>query len=282
MDGPVDYRYVIAGILIFFGVMELAFATFHSREKVTKRDLYIEVIATGLLFILINPAVIFIAPVIWEEFFPGSKNSLGYLSWGAMVLILIVADDMLQYWWHRACHTFRWMYNWHRAHHSGAYMGVRVVYRNNFFYMALIPIQWITAVLIHLGFGPVYAIYVSVKYLVIVGAHSTVKWDQWLLRQPGLAPLVWVLQRTISTPATHFAHHGKHKSDGVTNYKGNYGNLFFFWDVLFGTAKISQTYPQEFGLEDISAKSWQHEMFWPICRDREEDNVVAPSNVPID
>ncbi len=72
----------------------------------------------------------------------------------------------------------------------------------------------------------------------------------------------------ITTPAAHAAHHGKHAGDGVTHGKGNYANLFFFWDVLFGTAKLTRRAPTQFGIEKVDPKSWRHEMFWPLWRDR--------------
>ena len=75
---------------------------------------------------------------------------------------------------------------------------------------------------------------------------------------------MWVVERTISTPATHSAHHGKHVSDGVTNYKGNFGNLLFFWDVLFGTAKITRRYPDEIGVENLPETTVAEQLIWPL------------------
>lgn len=79
---------------------------------------------------------------------------------------------------------------------------------------------------------------------------------------------MWVVERLISTPATHSAHHGKHLDDGVTNYKGNYGNLLFFWDVLFGSAKITRKYPEQFGVENLDPMSAGEQLLWPLVRDR--------------
>ena len=41
---------------------------------------------------------------------------------------------------------------------------------------------------------------------------------------------MWVVERVISTPATHAAHHGFSESDGVTHYHGNFGNFLFLWE----------------------------------------------------
>ena len=41
-----------------------------------------------------------------------------------------------------------------------------------------------------------------------------------------------------------------HNDDGIGHYKGNFGNLLFVWDVLFGTAQITRRYPAKVGLPD--------------------------------
>jgi sterol desaturase/sphingolipid hydroxylase (fatty acid hydroxylase superfamily) len=102
--------------------------------------------------------------------------------------------------------------------------------------------------------------------LVIIAAHSDVPWDRPLYRVRWLSPVMWAVERTISTPATHSAHHGKYASDGITNYKGNFGNLLFFWDVLFGTAKITRRYPTEIGVENLPPVTAAEQLAWPLFR----------------
>jgi sterol desaturase/sphingolipid hydroxylase (fatty acid hydroxylase superfamily) len=141
-----------------------------------------------------------------------------------------------------------------------------VVYRNNVFYYLMMPGIWLSGMLIYLGGGWVYAVYLPIKMAVIIGAHSDVRWDQKLYDIPWLSPVMWVVERTISTPATHSAHHGKHADDGVTHYKGNYGNLLFLWDVIFGTAKITRRYPHKFGVENLPDTTAAEQLFWPLVR----------------
>lgn len=148
-------------------------------------------------------------------------------------------------------------------------MSVRVTYRNNFFYYMLMPGLWLAGFALYFGFGLVYSIYVITKLTVILGAHSAWRWDEPLYRIPALRPVMWVVQRTISTPATHWAHHAITNDDGIGHYKGNFGNLLFFWDVLFGTAHITQQYPAEVGLEGdkkYGHEQWNHQMFFPVLQ----------------
>ena len=199
---------------------------------------------------------------------PEAAGSLSDIPWYAGVGLFLLFDDMTQYWWHRISHSVKWLYELHRPHHDAEYMSIRIVYRNNVFYYLLMPGLWFSGALIYLGLAKVYAAYIVVKMLVISAAHSDVRWDKPLYEMRWLSPVMWVVERVISTPSTHSAHHGQHLADGVTHYKGNYGNLLFFWDVLFGTAKITRRYPDSVGVENLEPVSAAHQLFWPIVRDR--------------
>lgn len=261
-----DPKLIVLAIFLGFGALEILTRRFHDPARSGGRDIAIELISTLTIILITVPAIFYGAAFIAGRVAPGSEGALSHWPWWAMAGVLLVVDDMTQYWWHRASHSFPWLYNLHRAHHSGGYMSVRIAYRNNLFYYALMPGIWASAVLVHLGFGAVYAVYLIIKMSVIFGAHSSWRWDEALYRLPLARSLMWVIERTISTPATHAAHHGQHAEDGVTHYKGNYGNLLFFWDVLFGTAKITRRYPEQYGIEGLDPVTWKRELFWPLVR----------------
>lgn len=204
---------------------------------------------------------------------PGMQGTLADLPWWAMVGLLLLADDLTQYWWHRLSHS-PLLWPLHRAHHSAQYMSIRVTFRNNFFYYLMMPGLWFAGALLYLGVGGmVYALYIVVKLSVILGAHCAWRWDEALYRIRALRPLMWVVQRTISTPATHWAHHAITNADGVGHYKGNFGNLLFLWDVIFGSAHITQHFPPQVGLRDdqlFGPERWYRQMFYPLFQsDRE-------------
>jgi|TARA_B110000240_G_scaffold137191_1_gene152013 sterol desaturase/sphingolipid hydroxylase (fatty acid hydroxylase superfamily) len=56
-------------------------------------------------------------------------------------------------------------------------------------------------------------------------------------------------------------HHGLSGDDPTTNYKGNYGNMFFFWDILFGTAKIARQYTHSYGVEGMRKQNGANNCF---------------------
>lgn len=256
----------IAILAIYFGfvVLELWRSDFFAKAEQSRDDGIVEVVSTVVLLGLTQPTVLFASAGLASLVAPQYAGALADLNIFAAIALFLVLDDMMQYWWHRASHSTKWLYNLHRAHHNAKYMSVRLVYRNNLFYYMMMPGIWLSGVLIYLGLGWVYAGYIVVKLLVITGAHSDVAWDKPLYDIKWLSPVMWVVERTISTPATHHAHHGRHYDDAATHYKGNFGNLLFFWDLLFGTAKITRSYPQSYGVENLPATSLGEQLAWPL------------------
>lgn len=255
-------------LLIFAGfiLLEVAYTNLFKKSGQTWSDVVVEIVSTGSLSLLIQPLVMAGGLALGAVFFSGYQGVLEAWPFAAVFVLFLLFDDLSQYWWHRLSHTVPWLYKLHRPHHNAGYLSIRAVYRNNLFYYLMMPGLWFSGVLIYLGGGWVYAFYIVLKMAVIFGAHSDVRWDRRLYASKWLSPIMWVVERTISTPATHSAHHGKHIADGVTHYKGNYGNLLFFWDVLFGTAKITRKYPEEFGVENLPETTASEQLFWPLVR----------------
>jgi sterol desaturase/sphingolipid hydroxylase (fatty acid hydroxylase superfamily) len=270
-------------LLIFLGfaAAEWLRGRFRSPHE-TSEDAPLEGVMTMLFAAAIYPGILLLVGSLAQRYVPEQAGSLSHLPVWVMIGLLLLADDLTQYWWHRASHS-PLMWPLHRAHHSAPYMGIRVVYRNNFFYYAMMPGLWISAYLVFLGLAPVYPWYLLVKMLVIFGAHSELRWDEVLYRHRWLHPLAWIVERTISTPATHYAHHAMTQNDGIGHYKGNYGNLLFFWDVLFGTARITRRYPARCGLYDdvvYGPEKWAVQLFYPLFRSKREQSVLSGESAP--
>lgn len=266
---------LILCIFAFFALMEALRGGFFRKKEQRTKDAIVEFVSTAMLLMVTQPMILLLSFSLMSWAFPGAENSLAALPVILQIGLLLIGDDMLQYWWHRLSHSTPWLYSLHRPHHDAQYMSVRIVYRNNIFYYAMMPGIWVSGILIYLGLGWVYAGYIVVKLLVITGAHSSFRWDEKLYQIPWISPIMWVVERTISTPATHSAHHGRHATDPATHYKGNYGNLLFFWDVLYGTAKITRSYPKLFGVENLPDVGVGEQLLWPVIRRRREDKQKA-------
>lgn len=274
------YTWVVVAIYFGFGLIELLRSDLLRKPEQCRHDAIVETVSTLLLVMVTQPGIILLVHWLGLRLFPDDQGALADIGVLPALALFLVFEDMMQYWWHRASHSVGWLYNLPRAHHNACYMSVRLVYRNNIIYYALMPSLWFAGVLIYLGLGWFYAGYVIVKMLVIIGAHSDVAWDAPLYRRKWLSPLMWVVERTISTPATHHAHHGRHASDPAVHYKGNYGNLLFFWDVLFGTARITRRYPQHYGVENLPDATLGQQLLWPIFPENRDLAHRVPGAAP--
>lgn len=269
MSDEVISKLVPATVLLILGIIE-AFGGLYFDGKRTRNDYSIELISLVTLPVLIQPGIFLFLFWIGNNWFSQYDNSLIAIGFGWHILAFLVLDDMMQYWWHRLSHVNRTMWKLHRPHHVIEEMGVLVTYRNAMMYYALMPGIWFSGILIFLGMGYAYLFYLPIKLTVILFAHSETKWDRFLYKYPILNPIAWVVERTISTPSTHFAHHGLTAEDGVSHPNGNFGNLLFIWDIIFGTAKITRQYPTKFGAWNQINEPWYVQFMFPFIKSKDE------------
>ena len=256
-------KLIPVSVLLFLGIIE-ALGGLYFNDRRTKNDFSIELLSLITLPTLIQPGIFLFVLWFMGASFPGLEDYYITSSLWWQVVAFLILDDLTQYWWHRLSHINKKMWKLHRPHHVVEEMGVLVTYRNAVLYYAFMPGIWFSAVLIYLGMGYVYLFYLPIKLIVILLAHSETKWDKFLYRYKILSPLAWIIERTISTPSTHFAHHGLTAEDGVSHPNGNYGNLLFIWDIIFGTAKITRKYPSKFGAWNQLKEPWYIQLFFPL------------------
>jgi sterol desaturase/sphingolipid hydroxylase (fatty acid hydroxylase superfamily) len=262
-------KLIPATVLLVLGVLE-ALGGLYFNDRRTRNDFTIELVSLVTLPTLIQPGIFLLVVFGMSALFPQWENLFIASGFWWHILAFLLLDDLTQYFWHRLSHVNRTMWKLHRPHHVVEEMGVLVTYRNAVLYYALMPGIWFSAMLVYLGMGYAYLFYIPVKLTVILLAHSETKWDRFLYRYPVLHPLAWVVERIISTPSTHYAHHGLTADDGISHPNGNYGNLLFLWDVLFDTAKITRRYPERFGAWNQVKEPWYVQLLFPIIRSRDE------------
>ena len=162
----------VTAIFLAFGLAEVLIGKFFATEA-GREDNRLDV-AVGIMFPLVLGSVIASANALCTWLIPEARGAWAHWPLWAMIATLLVADDLTQYWWHRLSHTSV-MWPLHRAHHSAQYMSVRVVYRNNLFYYAMMPGLWFGGALLYLGFGWTFVWYSVVKLLVIIGAPAILR-----------------------------------------------------------------------------------------------------------
>ena len=267
-------RYVALSILVFFGLIE-AFAGYWQRTQRTKGDWIQEFGGFLVLIALIKPAIVVAAIGIGQLIFPTYEYSLSDWSFWLLLPFYLFIDDVLQYWYHRSAHEYEFLWKLHRPHHQAEEMGFFVSYRNAGLYYLLMPNIWWVGIVVFLGGAKAVAAGLILKQLVIIGSHSTVKWDAPLYKSKLLRPLIKFLERIIITPAFHHAHHGKSMLDGTSDPNGNYGNMFSLWDQLFGTATFVRSYPMEYGLQKDPKDKWTANYFYPLIKSDKPHSEIA-------
>lgn len=273
--------YAVISILVTFGLLEVIAGHLH-RTRRKASDWIQEVGGFFILSVLIKPAIVVLVIWLGNVLMPEALFLWGKWSIWLMLPFYLLIDDVLQYWYHRFAHEYEWLWKLHRPHHQAEEMGFFVSYRNAALYYVLMPNIWWIGFITFMGGGKAVAIGLILKQLVIIGSHSTTTWDKYLYRYKFLNPLTTVIERIIITPAFHFAHHGKSMRDGISDPNGNYGNMFSFWDQLFGTATFTRRYPTDLGLENDPKDHWSASWFYPLITSDKAGSEIARGYVKED
>ena len=199
-----------------------------------------------------------------RSIFPGSAGRLADVGFWPSFLVLWPVVEFAHYWLHRWAHKNKWLWQLHRTHHTAIDLNVGVVFRYNVFWTMLLPQAWIGAGAIYFGLAPAFAAATLITFVVNLLTHTSFRWDLWLReRFPGSEPVWRFVERIVTLPDTHHAHHA-YGSTGHMN--GNYAVTIFAFDVLFGTARIPNLRQTKFGLANAQRFHWADELFWPVVR----------------
>jgi sterol desaturase/sphingolipid hydroxylase (fatty acid hydroxylase superfamily) len=263
----------LTALVLILGLIEFAAGLYDKRWDGNERrlDLACFVIPKLILF----PVIAFFGSKFLPYAIPDLKNLFSWVPFWWGFAILAVADDLTQYWYHRLHHEVPFLWRFHRTHHSAPYMGMAMASRQNIIYTFFFSQIYVTTTLVYLGLGFPALFVRGVKSLITTLAHSSIKWDKYFYQINVLKPIGWVMERIISTPATHHAHHADTHGDGIGHYKGNFGNMFFIWDLIFGTGIITRQYPKSYGLKTYQQEEWYAQLAWPIFKSKKEGSELS-------
>jgi sterol desaturase/sphingolipid hydroxylase (fatty acid hydroxylase superfamily) len=265
--------YGFSVLVLVLGVLEFSFGLYKKRWN--KNEKWVDIACFTIPKLVVKPLVAYYSLLVLPAILPTLKNTFDWVPflWGCA--IIAVADDLTQYWYHRLHHQVPWLWRFHRTHHSASYMGMAMASRQNIIYTLFFSQTYLTAALVYLGLGIPAIVVKGIKGTITTLAHSSIPWDKPFYQYKILHPLAWVLERTISTPATHHAHHAATTDDGVGYYKGNFGNMFFWWDIIFGTAHISRQYPKAYGISHYEGDQWYAQLAWPLFKSKVPGSELA-------
>lgn len=266
--------YGITGFMLVLGIVEFLFGLYDS-DRWNGNEKLTDVVCFAFPLIVVRPFFTYFGLKVLPLLLPGWKNTFAWVPFWWGFFILCIADDLTQYWYHRLHHQLPWLWRFHRTHHSAPYMGMSMASRQNAFYTIFFSQIYVTSALVYLGLGPAALIVHASKSMITTLAHSSIPWDKPFYQHRILNPMAWVLERVISTPATHHAHHADTTDDGIGYYKGNFGNMFFLWDVIFGTALISRKYPARYGISHYQGDQWYAQFLWPVFKSKVAGSELA-------
>jgi alkylglycerol monooxygenase len=174
-------------------------------------------IGTGIGNQCVNLAVVFLVLKwygwLWQ-FAPWQVP----ITWYSVILLLLI-QDFVFYWFHRIGHTLNIFWAAHMPHHSSEEFNLSVGVRASFT-QRLFQFMFFDWVLVLMGFAPDMVYAVAGIHLLIAFWHHT-----RLINKLG-----WV-EKIFVTPAHHRVHHGVNPQ----YLDKNFSEFLIIWDRIFGT-----------------------------------------------
>ncbi len=135
------------------------------------------------------------------------------------LLILLLLQDFIFYWFHRLGHTMNIFWAAHMPHHSSEELNLSVGIRASFT-QRLFQFLFFDWVLVLLGYSPEMVYAVAAVHLLLAYWHHT----------QVIKKLGW-FEKFFVTPSHHRVHHGVNPQ----YLDKNYSEFLIIWDKMFGT-----------------------------------------------
>ncbi|CAN5580855.1 sterol desaturase family protein [soil metagenome] len=199
------------------------------------------------IFLNILIASVFIIIFDWV-----AKNKIGLfnqveLPYIIKIIIGVIVLYFVGYWAHRLYHKWHLLWRLHRVHHNDTNMDSSTAFRAH-------PLEVLydngSVIIAGILFGLDINIIVLrwIIYMpLFIAHHSSFKFPTWIDSFFG---------KVFVTPNFHKVHH--HQYQKYTD--SNYGNVFIFWDKLFGTFKELPADQIKYGL--IEFEGAKKQSFW--------------------
>ncbi len=233
--------FIVPAFCLFFG-LEYCVARIRSKREIFNFDSSVTNISIGIAERLLN---LFIAASFYGLYQYLYER---YAWWNIpneiwVWILLLLATDLIWYWYHRLGHEINILWGAHIVHHqseefnftvSARITTLQAVVRNTFW--CILPV---------LGFRPEMVIAI----LVVHGTYSFFTHTQLVGR------VSW-LEYVFITPSLHSVHHASNEK----YLNKNYGDIFVFWDKLFGTFQQEEEKAVHGLTHPLQSKSflWQH------------------------
>ncbi len=166
-----------------------------------------------------------------------------------LIIFTLLVFDFFYYWFHRAQHTFSFLWEFHKTHHSIKNLNAIVSYHHIFEELFRIPfIVLPLAILIHID-APKLAILSSFYAVYGQFIHMNSKIN--------LGPLRFIF-------ADNYYHRIHHSIEDL-HYNKNYAAFFPVWDILFGSVHFPKNneFPKVGLVGQEQPKTLKEYLFYP-------------------
>lgn len=231
-----------APAFFIFLYLEYQYAKYKKREKIFKYESSVSNTTIGIAERLLNlfVTVAFYDLFVWvyENYALFDIPNVWY-----MWVFLLLAADFVWYWYHRLGHEINIFWAAHIVHHQSEEFNLSAAARITTIQAMIRTVFWCALPL--LGFQPMMVMVI----LVVHGMYSFFTHTQ-VIKAPKWLEYIFI------TPSLHGVHHA---SDEKYLDK-NYGDVFVFWDKMFGTFQQEEEKPKYGLTHPIGSYSflWQH------------------------
>jgi sterol desaturase/sphingolipid hydroxylase (fatty acid hydroxylase superfamily) len=202
--------------------------------------------------VLVLPVAIALGmATVWSE-----SSQVGLLyhidlpAWAELLLAILFLDLIAQYTVHYLLHHVKWMWRLHIVHHADTHVDATSGTRHH---PGDLAFRLVAASVAIVAFGIPAIFYIIYRMLTPFFGYFT----HANIRLPG--KLDRLLSYILVTPDMHKFHH--HYQAPWTD--SNFGNIFSFWDRLFGTLVYADTKDIRYGL-DIMDDSRDLDFFYQL------------------
>ena len=143
--------------------------------------------------------------------------------------IYLVVLDLFSYWYHRLSHRFGIWWELHAVHHSQRKMSLWCDDRNHLLDVLMQSCMF-AAVALVIGVPPAqFVVLLALTNFVQSVQHANIR-----------VHFGWLGERLLVSPRFHRRHHAIGYGHEGTTYGCNFGVLFPWWDMMFGSASFNR------------------------------------------
>jgi len=275
MDNVTSYQIIIAcGVL--FAAIDFIAGGLREKGTFTVNEMGVNLLSF-INFMAVRTVMLGVYAWLLITLVPHAEGFLAGFNFWLIFFGYVLFEEYIHYWIHRLSHSVPWLWRLHKPHHVPQHVNLTVAYRENWLWFVILPNPLLGALLVLGGQPEVAFAHAAWKGSSEFMVHSSTRWDLklhdfWLTR-----PFMRVLEKVITLPDTHHAHHGIGKyGHGMCNF----GSFLFIYDVLHGTAEFPHHAQERFGVpERVKVEPWYEQIWWPMAKDPEGADLAPPTQI---